>query len=256
MTTTLHVSHLSLAAVGFCISPTSFTRAAATLRFFQNILAVAALAFLWLGLPPEVDYTPALSTSARFMTQQVSYAKEIPDAALLSANSAVDFKGAPGYFPTGADPVKYAPAIAYTTTMLSWSLTQFGQGFEYTSSVKDAVEMVTAGADYLVASTQVKGAEATSFIARVGDPALYIDRGVGEVDPPIDRIWATPEAELKREMEKKPKGAQQWWWMPKTLVWMLLAALLLPLQPLLLSPGPTGSTRRKSTLTQLRHCML
>ena len=88
-----------------------------------------------------LQYTPALSTSARFMTEQVSYAKQIPDAALLSANSPVDFKGAPGYFPTGADPVKYAPAIAYTTTMLSWGLTQFGQGFEYTSSVKDAVEV-------------------------------------------------------------------------------------------------------------------
>ena len=33
----------------------SFTRAAAVLRFSQNIFAAAALAFLWLGLPPEVD---------------------------------------------------------------------------------------------------------------------------------------------------------------------------------------------------------
>ena len=42
--------------VHYCFSAgKSFTRAAATLRFFQNILAVAALAFLWLGLPPEVD---------------------------------------------------------------------------------------------------------------------------------------------------------------------------------------------------------
>jgi hypothetical protein len=42
--------------VHYCFSAgKSFGRAAGTLRFFQNILALAALAFLWLGLPPETD---------------------------------------------------------------------------------------------------------------------------------------------------------------------------------------------------------
>ena len=67
--------------------------------------------------------------------------------------------------------------------------------------VSCCLQMVTAGADYLVASTQVKDGAATSFIARVGDPSLYIDRGVGEVDPG-KRIWATPEEGLKQEMVK------------------------------------------------------
>jgi hypothetical protein len=83
-----------------------------------------------------LQYPAALKTSARFMPQQVDIAKDIPDAALIG-NKMVDFKAAPGYFPTGSDPVKYAPAIAYTTAMLSWGLTQFDQGFKVDSSNVD-----------------------------------------------------------------------------------------------------------------------
>lgn len=90
-----------------------------------------------------LQYEPALSTGARFMSQQVNIAKNIPDAALLASNNVLDFKATPGYFPSGSDPVKYAPAIAYTTSMLSWGLVQFGQGFKYSSdaAVNDAVEV-------------------------------------------------------------------------------------------------------------------
>lgn len=65
--------------------------------------------------------------------------------------------------------------------------------------------MVTAGADYLVAATKMKGKDATAFAARVGDPSLYIDRGAldhGAMGRPDERIWSTPAMEVQKEMEK------------------------------------------------------
>ena len=72
------------------------------------------------------------------MAQQVNYARNISDAINIKA---MDVTG--GYFPTGADPVKYSPAIAYSTAMLSWGLTQFDQGFKDSASTSsvEAVEV-------------------------------------------------------------------------------------------------------------------
>ena len=71
------------------------------------------------------------------------------------------------------------------------------------------MQMITAGADYLVKATQIdtKGA-ATSFIARVGDPSLYIDRGAIDIKTRGNRVWGAPEVEVQQEMRVgKGRGA-------------------------------------------------
>jgi hypothetical protein len=65
------------------------------------------------------------------------------------------------------------------------------------------VQTIWAGADFLVRSTgEVKEGAATSFVARVGDPALYIDRGIDVGQSRNDRIWATPNVAVGKEMQK------------------------------------------------------
>ncbi|MED6220256.1 hypothetical protein PIB30_043213 [Stylosanthes scabra] len=124
------------------------------------------------------DYADALSKSILFFeaqrsgklppTQRISWRK---DSALHDGDSfldgashfshKVDLVG--GYYDAG-DNVKFNFPMAFSTTMLAWSVIQFGKSMA--TELKRGLEGIRWGTDYLMKATSVPG----YVFAQVGDP--------------------------------------------------------------------------------------
>ncbi|EEC75164.1 hypothetical protein OsI_11382 [Oryza sativa Indica Group] len=149
--------------------------AAAVLSFSGHVVVAATAA----GHP---DYADALAKSILFFQGQRS-GRLPPDQAVkwrsnsgLSDGSAANVDLTGGYY-DGGDNVKFGFPMAFTTTMLSWGVVEYG-GRMRGRVLRDARDAVRWAADYLL-----RAATATPGV-------LYV--GVG--DPDADhRCWERPE---------------------------------------------------------------
>ncbi|OAY30493.1 endoglucanase 8 isoform X3 [Manihot esculenta] len=92
-------------------------------------------------------------------TQRVTWRK---DSALLDGSSiGMDLVG--GYYDAG-DNIKFNFPMAFTTTMLAWSVLEFGPLMG--SDLEHALEAIQWSTDYLLKSTSVPG----TVVAQVGEP--------------------------------------------------------------------------------------
>ncbi|RVW40139.1 Endoglucanase 23 [Vitis vinifera] len=82
----------------------------------------------------------------------------------------VDLTG--GYYDAG-DNVKFNFPMAFTTTLLAWSVIEFGQFMD--PELQNALDAVRWGTDYLLKATTTPG----TVIALVGDPSVTIIAGKG-----------------------------------------------------------------------------
>ncbi|KAF7001911.1 hypothetical protein CFC21_017472 [Triticum aestivum] len=162
------------------LAPASRSRVAVFLAFSLVWLSSHVLAA---GHP---DYADALAKSLLFFQGQRSGRLPADQAVKWRSNSAmpdgsaanVDLTG--GYY-DGGDNVKFNFPMAFTTTMLSWSIIEYGGRMEgrvqYTYTNKEAIHSLTA-TDYLL-----KAAKTTL-------DKLYV--GVGDADAD-HRCWERPE---------------------------------------------------------------
>ncbi|KAK9145787.1 hypothetical protein Sjap_005690 [Stephania japonica] len=157
------------------------TKTKSSLMELLRVVLVLSTCLSWSSAYTSLDYVDALAKSILFFEGQRS-GKLLPSQRLkwrgdsgLSDGSSyhVDLVG--GYYDAG-DNVKFGLPMAFTTTMLSWSVIEFG------SSMKDQVENARAavrwGADYLL-----KAATATPG-------TLYVQVGEPNMD---HRCWERPE---------------------------------------------------------------
>ncbi|KAL6137008.1 hypothetical protein ACLB2K_062303 [Fragaria x ananassa] len=132
-------------------------------------LGVLAIPTLARSATPSHNYADALSKSILFFegqrsgqlprAQRVTWRK---NSALHDGNDVhIDLVG--GYYDAG-DNVKFNFPMAFTTTMLSWSVLEFRGSMG--SELPHALEAIRWGTDYLLKSTDASG-----FVVRVvGDP--------------------------------------------------------------------------------------
>ncbi|KAF3516320.1 hypothetical protein DY000_02062713 [Brassica cretica] len=131
------------------------------------------------------DYRDALRKSIMFFEGQRS--GKLPpdqrlrwrrDSALRDGSSAgVDLSG--GYYDAG-DNVKFGFPMAFTTTMLSWSIIDFGRTMG--PELKNAVKAVKWGTDYLLKATAIPGV----VFVQVGD--AYSDHNCWERPEDMDTL--------------------------------------------------------------------
>ncbi|XP_062185398.1 endoglucanase 11-like isoform X2 [Phragmites australis] len=164
----------------------SLTYAASLASSSSLILVLIAILSLLSGTSQVAaaghpDYADALTKAILFFQGQRS-GRLPPDQAVtwrsnsgLSDGSAANVDLTGGYY-DGGDNVKFGFPMAYTTTMLSWSVLEHGGRMK--ARVHDARAAVRWGADYLLkAATQTPG-------------KLYV--GVGDADAD-HRCWERPE---------------------------------------------------------------
>ncbi|KAL5746050.1 hypothetical protein ACOSP7_027196 [Xanthoceras sorbifolium] len=129
------------------------------------------------------DYGDALSKCILFFegqrsgklpsSQRMTWRK---DSALRDGSDiGVDLVG--GYYDAG-DNVKFTFPMAFTTTMLAWSILEFGSHMG--SELQHAIEALKWGTDYFLKATSVPG----KVVAQVGDP--YGDHGCWERPEDMD----------------------------------------------------------------------
>ncbi|KAK3009825.1 hypothetical protein RJ639_013950 [Escallonia herrerae] len=117
------------------------------------------------------DYGDALSKSILFFegqrsgklppTQRVTWRR---DSALADGfGQGVDLVG--GYYDAG-DNVKFNFPMAFSTTMLAWSITEFGKSMVGTSDLQHALEAIRWSTDYFLKATSLPGV----VFAQVGEP--------------------------------------------------------------------------------------
>ncbi|GFQ05804.1 endoglucanase 9 [Phtheirospermum japonicum] len=153
-------------------------------QYFLSILLFCLLTFKNSGGDAH-DYKDALAKSILFFEGQRS--GKLPsmqrmdwrgDSALSDgAKAGVDLTG--GYYDAG-DNVKFNFPMAFTTTMLSWSVIEFGGKLVKTGQLKSAREAVKWGTDYLLkCASKVRS-----------DNKLF----VGVANPTLDHnCWERPE---------------------------------------------------------------
>ncbi|GAB2279965.1 Esterase/lipase/thioesterase [Dionaea muscipula] len=157
----------------WCLSPASFSS-------FLALLFILALA----AVSAAHDYSDALRKSILFFEGQRS-GKLPPDQRLRwrrdsalhdGASAGIDLTG--GYYDAG-DNVKFGFPMAFTTTLLSWSVIDFGRtmGEEEEGNAVRAVRWAT---DYLMKATAVPGV----VFVQVGDP--YSDHNCWERPEDMD----------------------------------------------------------------------
>ncbi|KAM3387201.1 hypothetical protein ACQJBY_010194 [Aegilops geniculata] len=157
------------------LAPASRSRVAVFLAFSLVWLSSHVLAA---GHP---DYADALAKSLLFFQGQTSGGLPADQAVKWRSNSAmsdgsaanVDLTG--GYY-DGGDNVKFNFPMAFTTTMLSWSIIEYGGRME--GRVHDARAAVRWATDYLLKA------------AKTTPGKLYV--GVGDADAD-HRCWERPE---------------------------------------------------------------
>ncbi|OMO98094.1 Glycoside hydrolase, family 9 [Corchorus olitorius] len=130
---------------------------------------MAVIATEWVTRVAAHDYGDALTKSILFFegqrsgklppTQRMSWRK---DSALRDGfQIGVDLVG--GYYDAG-DNVKFNFPMAFSITMLSWSVLEFGQTMG--SDLQHAMEAIQWGTDYFLKATSIPG----FVFAQVGDP--------------------------------------------------------------------------------------
>ncbi|TYH61419.1 hypothetical protein ES332_D07G050700v1 [Gossypium tomentosum] len=132
-------------------------------------LSVLGMAAMAMGLVASHDYGAALTKSILFYegqrsgklppTQRITWRK---DSALRDGfEIGVDLVG--GYYDAG-DNVKFTFPMAFSITMLAWSLLEFGQSLG--TDLQHSLKAIQWGTDYLLKATSVPG----FVFAQVGDP--------------------------------------------------------------------------------------
>ncbi|KDP22411.1 hypothetical protein JCGZ_26242 [Jatropha curcas] len=154
----------------------------------RSMVMVLLLLFLGILKVESQDYGDALTKSIMFFegqrsgklpsTQRITWRK---DSALRDGSDiAVDLSG--GYYDAG-DNIKFNFPMAFTTTLLAWSVIEFGalMGPE----LGHAVEAIRWGTDYLLKSTSVPA----SVVAQIGQP--YSDHNCWERPEDMDTLRTT-----------------------------------------------------------------
>ncbi|MBA0846626.1 hypothetical protein Goshw_004760 [Gossypium schwendimanii] len=132
-------------------------------------LSVLGMAAMAMGLVASHDYGEALTKSILFYegqrsgklppTQRITWRK---DSALRDGfEIGVDLVG--GYYDAG-DNVKFTFPMAFSITMLAWSLLEFGQSLG--TDLQHSLKAIQWGTDYLLKATSIPG----FVFAQVGDP--------------------------------------------------------------------------------------
>ncbi|MBA0639197.1 hypothetical protein Goklo_022245, partial [Gossypium klotzschianum] len=132
-------------------------------------LSVLGMAAMAMGLVASHDYGAALTKSILFYegqrsgklppTQRITWRK---DSALRDGfEIGVDLVG--GYYDAG-DNVKFTFPMAFSITMLAWSLLEFGQSLG--TDLQHSLKAIQWGTDYLLKATSVPG----FVFAQVSDP--------------------------------------------------------------------------------------
>ncbi|GFQ03145.1 endoglucanase 8 [Phtheirospermum japonicum] len=139
---------------------------------FPPSLSATALLFLLLSSAEAGhDYRDALRKSILFFEGQRS-GRLPPDQRLRwrrdsalhdGASAGVDLTG--GYYDAG-DNVKFGFPMAFTTTLLAWSIIDFGRNMGAAGELGNALKAVKWGTDYLLKAT----AHAGVVYVQVGDP--------------------------------------------------------------------------------------
>ncbi|KAI4323886.1 hypothetical protein L6164_023460 [Bauhinia variegata] len=178
---------------------TAVSKVALLLGILAMILTMAK------AVAPLHNYTDALSKCILFYegqrsgklppSQRMTWRK---DSALLDGSDIkMDMVG--GYYDAG-DNVKFHFPMAFTTTMLAWSVIEFGNLMG--SDVQHALEALRWGADYFLKAT--KGVP-NLVVGQVGDP--YSDHGCWERPEDMDTLRTTyyltakkPGSELSSEI--------------------------------------------------------
>ncbi|KAB2072873.1 hypothetical protein ES319_A07G046800v1 [Gossypium barbadense] len=132
-------------------------------------LSVLGMAAMAMGLVASHDYGEALTKSILFYegqrsgklppTQRITWRK---DSALRDGfEIGVDLVG--GYYDAG-DNVKFTFPMAFSITMLAWSVLEFGQSLG--TDLQHSLKAIQWGTDYLLKATSIPG----FVFAQVGDP--------------------------------------------------------------------------------------
>ncbi|MFQ6659781.1 hypothetical protein Gotur_028543 [Gossypium turneri] len=132
-------------------------------------LSVLGMAAMAMGLVASHDYGEALTKSILFYegqrsgklppSQRITWRK---DSALRDGfEIGVDLVG--GYYDAG-DNVKFTFPMAFSITMLAWSLLEFGQSLG--TDLQHSLKAIQWGTDYLLKATSIPG----FVFAQVGDP--------------------------------------------------------------------------------------
>ncbi|XP_047337867.1 endoglucanase 1-like [Impatiens glandulifera] len=142
-------------------------------KFIFLVLIFSLISSSIFAFTPQ-DYSNALEKSILFFQGQRSghlppsqRLKWRADSGLSDGSSNnVDLVG--GYYDAG-DNVKFGLPMAFTTTMLAWSVIEFGNSMP--NQIENAREAVRWGSDYLLkASNAIANANADILYVQVGDP--------------------------------------------------------------------------------------